>query len=595
MFPSAPDVEVYAPNVLFIGRNATVEIVVHAKKQTNVDFIEARVSGHQGWHLGGGNNSVYARAVYPELKARLMEKGVLETGTRRFTTTFALPEAMAPSHELAPAWGRLDLRVHVSIPWWPDGRYRFRLPVRLPAPGEVTRKPFAMRSTRSDAAADNPRLEISLASTRLIVGEVVVGSCAVFHVDDSRPRDVDVDLVPSFKLIQGGRLYERRGGARRFRVSIPAKGAGTSVPFRFQLPKDIVPSFTTITHQLEWWLIAKTGSFFGRSKQELAVPLEIFDASAAATTARLETAPRLSDARVETAFTAFAERHGWHTSKDDDDEAQLAIEREHRGTVLRIGYDYRGKDGTFLVGRIAHPLGLGLSVSPSSSLRELLTNDIAIDIETWDRAHHVEARSRMQAVPFLTAIVPAVMTAMRTLGPLARWTDDEIVFAQAIATVDERDLLRTSSGLGQLADDLLATEVAPPPELVVDIDAWRRLAKRLQGELTPGDLTIEGKLDQMPAAVGLQFDEDGQPRRIRAYVGDPNAVSERLAEAKLTEEHTPDWPSDFVELHYDRGIASAALALTGEHAAADATRTFELVQALRGVLARLDPAPGPYR
>jgi len=591
MFPSAPDVEIFAPNVLFVGHRASLEIVVTAKKPTNVDFIEARMTGSQGWRLSNGKTSIIARASIPDLVAVLMDKGVLEPGTKRFSTTFELPDAMSPSHEIEPAWARFDLRVHVSIPWWPDGRYRFRLPVRLPAPTEVTRKPFAMRSTGAAAPADKPRLEVSLASTRLIAGEVVIGSCAVFHIDDSRPRDVDFDLVPSFKLLRYGRIRERRGDALRFTLTIPQGGAGTSVPFRFQLPATIVPSFSTITHQLEWWFVARTGSFFG-GKQELAIPLEIVDASAAATTARLETTPRLSDARVEASFAAFAQQHGWRASKDDDDETQLVIEREHRGALLRIGYDYRGKDGTFLIARVVHPLGLGLSVAPVSSWRELLSTDIEIDLEAWDRSHHVTARSMTQAVPFLKWIVPLVMKAMRPLGPLARWTDDEIVFEHAVTTVDERDLVRTSSGLGELANDLLAAKIPPPPELDVDVEAWQRLAQRLRGDLVLGDLSIEGELDQMPVALRLQFDEEGVPRRIRADVGDPQNTSELLRAARLSSQHTADWPTDFIEVHYADGIASAAIVV---EETADASRALELVQALRGLLARLDPAPGPYR
>src|SRR5262249_33540648 len=127
---------------------------------------------------------------------------------------------------------------------------------------------------------------------------------------------------------------------------IPAAAAGTSVPFQFQLPKTITPSFSTITHELKWWLVAKTGSFFG-TKLDVAVPLEIFDASAAASTQRLRAAPILSDERVTRTFESFALGSGWSRTEDADG---LALERDRQ----HIAYDYRGKEGTFLVSRITH-------------------------------------------------------------------------------------------------------------------------------------------------------------------------------------------------------------------------------------------------
>ena len=581
MFPAAPDVEIYAPNLLFVGRHATIETVVTAKKETKVDFIDVRLTGNQGWRVGSGKNAIVARAVFPDLVARVMDAGVLQPGTQKFTAAFTLPDGMPPTHEIAPAWSRLDLKVHVSIPWWPDGRYRFRLPVRLPPPDQIVRQPVALRST---AAADEPRLEISLASTRLIAGEVVVGSCAVFHVDDRKPRLVELSLVPSFKLFRYNRIRERRGTATSLALTIPAGGAGTSVPFRFELPKQITPSFASLTHVLDWWLVARTGSFFSK-KLDVAIPLEVVDASAAARTAKLQTAPILSDQRVLAAFERFAAAQGWRQVHDSD---ELAVEHD----ALRIDHDYRGKDGTFLVARVACSLGLGLSVLPSSALREMLSRDIEIEVAEWDRAHHVAARSEAQATPYLTAAVPAVLVAMRSLGPLARWNDSELVFERAITSINDQDLDATAAALARLATALAAIEVAPPPQLAVDLEAWRRLAQRLRGELTAGDLSVVGELDQIAVDLGLEFDDEGVPRRMRAHVGDPAAASELLRAAALAPEHLTDWPADFEQLHLADGVISASLAIAGT---ADATRTFELVQALRGLIATLDPAPGPYR
>jgi len=575
VFPSAPEVEIYAPNILFVGRQVTIEAVVTAEKETKVDFIDVRVTGHQGWRIGSGKSQIVSRAIFPDLVARVMKAGVLSPGRQAFAATFALPEGMPPSHYIDPAWAYLELKVHVSIPWWPDGRYKFRLPVRLQAPAQITRQPVALRNT---AAADEPRLEISLASSRLVAGEVVVGSCAVFHLDDRKPRELELSLVPSFTLIRHGRIRERRGNAISMTLTIPAGGAGTSVPFRFALPGSTTPSFACATHALAWWLVARTGSFFSR-KVDLAIPLEIVDASAAARTAKLEHAPILSDQRVAAAFERFAAEQGWH--QVGSDEGILAVERDS----LRIAYDYRGKDGTFIVSRVACSLGLGLSVTPSSSFRELLSRDIEIDVAEWDRGHHVTARSTTQAVPYLTDAVPAVLAAQGVLGPLVRWTDSELVFERAITSVGNWDLDAIAAALARLAASLAAVSIAPPAE-VSDLEAWRRLAERLRGELTIGDVSIEGQLDLAPVDVWLEFDAEGAARRVHAQVGDPSHASELMQPTQLEDAFPVE------QLRYQDGIVSGSLSIDGT---VDAERTGELVEALRRVLAQLEPATGPYR
>ena len=56
--------------------------------------------------------------------------------------------------------------------------------------------------------------------------------------------------------------------------------------------------------------------------------------------------------------------------------------------------------------------------------------DIEIDVYAWDKAHHVDARSAEQVVPFLRNAIPGAAT-----GSLVRWTDDEILtLVQAICT-----------------------------------------------------------------------------------------------------------------------------------------------------------------
>ena len=611
LLPSAPDVQVFAPTTWFVGQDAVIEIEVTAKDETKVDFIDVRGTGKQGWALGSGESRIVQRASFPELAARVKDAGVLPAGKSRYAARFHLPFGCAPSHHLDPAWAQFEVFVHVSIPWWIDGRYRFHIPVRVPPPPRVERLPYAVRSTQSSTPVGKPRLEVALASTRLIVGEALVGSCAVFHVDDRKPRDLDIMLVPTLRLHRGGRFRERRGAAYNISLPLPAGSAGTNVPFQFRLPPTMIPSFKTVTHEVAWHLVASYGSFFS-GKEEVSVGLDIVDASAAATTAQLHAAPRLADQRVLAAFEQFAAPNGWTVAQGDEDASPL-LERVHDGCDLGIGYAYRGKDGTFLVARVAHPsLGIGLAVTQSSSLRHVFFRDIEIDLAAWDRAHLVSARSATQAVPFLQQAAPAALAAIKSIGPLLRWDDDALVFERSIVAVEEPDLRRIAAALATLASAVAATRgaIPTPTDLEVDAAAMADLAKRWRGRFTPGDLSIEGTLDNAPIDLGLQWDEEGKPYCMRASLGSPVDASEEARRVTLSMPRpasdalatsTPEalvekltaWPADFHDLHVSDGVVSASLRL--ETAKVDAARVRELVEALRAVLAAIDPAASPYR
>ena len=437
----------------------------------------------------------------------------------------------------------------------------------------------------------------------------------MFHLDDKQPREVDVTLVSMFKLRGRGRVRERRGETIGVTITLPAGSAGRSVPFQFALPATMTPSLRTVSHELDWWLAFTSGSFFGK-KLELAIPLEIVDASAMATTEQLTVAPRLADEQVAAAFARFAAA-SWHVDDPDDERpgAGPSITREAGDHELSVAYSYRGKDGTFLVGRIAHPsLGLGLTVIPSSSLRHVFFEDVEVDITGWDRAHHVNARSPAQTVPLLRTVVPALL-ASSGLGQLVRWSDDALVFERAVASVGEAELSELATALQQVATVIAAAQrdLAPPPELTVDLDGWRELARWLHGVFTVGDLSIDGRLGNVSVELGLEWDDHGRPSTVRASVGDPEhaslatrAIALSLARpaADVLAVSVPEglvdqltqWPPEIVELRVAEGVASASWRLPGGEApVVEARRVRELVEALRAVLATLDPGAGPYR
>lgn len=604
-----PEVTISAPDPLFVGRELAIEVDITAPNETKVDFIEARLQGEQGWTVGSGKSQITQRLTYPRLGQQLMGPGVLPAGTTtRFVARYILPHGTPPTHEIGPAWSRMRFFIHISIPWRLDRRHKYDFAVRIPAPA-VERRPAMVRST-SDPG--KPRIELGLASTELIAGEELIGTCAVFHVDDSKPREVDLALVPELALLGRGRARERRGREIAATMTIPANSAGSSIPFRLAIPASLTPSCSSATHELAWWLVARSGSFFGGGKVDVAVPLHIVDRSAAAVTPRLNAAPRLGDERIASVFARFAARGAWKGAEPEGDD--FAIEKPVGAATLRIAYAYRGEDGTFLVATVqVQSLGLGLAVAPSSSLRHMFWKDVEVDIDAWDRAHHVKARYPEQAIPFLRGVVPA-LTTVPELGTMIRWNDSELVLERNVTDVSDDDLGVAAAQLELLALTIaqMLVRITPPPSITVDLAAWRGLATWLGGTLALGDLGIHGTLDGAAVDLGLAWRED-KPASVHAAVGDPNAGSEELKKivislprpasdvlaanaAERLVELITRWSADMVELKVEHGVASAALLLPpGDVPVADAGRVRSLVEGLRAVLAALDPGSGPYR
>jgi hypothetical protein len=608
LFPSAPEVKISAPENWYAGETSSVEIEVIANDEIKVDFIEAYVLAEEGWKVKAAQDLGTTIKTF-ERYARLMENGVVPAGSTTFSAQFELPDSLLPTHQVDPAWHRCVLCVQVAIPWWPDGRYRFPLTVRHRLAKPIARAPLIVRSTRTDAPAGSPRIEIGLGSTRLIAGERISGSVALLHLDDDKPRELDLALVSRLTLYGCGTPRVRLGNVVQRTLALPAGYAGKSHEFELEIPPTVTPSFTCHTHSLRWHLVAETGSFFA-SKLELAVPLEIIDASAAPSAPRLLPPPRVADARATALLTHVAHTAGWTEARGEDPEhdgEQPAITREVGDSELRVAYSYRGKDGTFLVGRVDHPsLGLGLSVTPSSTLRHVLFKDIEIDVAAWDRAHHVVARSSEQTIPFLRAAVGSALGA-ETLGRLARWDDGAIVYERLVSSLEVAELAAFAAAIAEVAAAIhdARSAIAPPPGLAVDVSAWQEIARGLRGTFTVGDLSIDGELDLMPVSLGLTWTAEHQPEHLLVTVGHPDRASGALREVALVLAHparqyldvTPEqlaarlshWPEDVVDLHVVDGVATVALVGT-----VDAARVRDLVHELRAMLASLDPS-GPYR
>ncbi|MEO8702004.1 MAG: hypothetical protein ABI867_18305 [Kofleriaceae bacterium] len=579
-----PTVSVTVPGVFVVGQVHPIEVWITTDVETKVEGITGTLVGTQGWSLKRGKGYVGRSRTFLSFETALAGAGTLAVGSTRYATTLMLPADSPPSHRHEPAWVSYELKIQIALPWQVDVRHRIPLRASVAAVAKVSRTPITLRSQAASAAIDAPRIELSLASTGLVVGESVTGSVAVFHLSDGKPRTVALQVRPRLRLkgAEGG-IYDSTG--TQIELVIPVGGAGSMLPFLFHLQDSMTPAFDAVTHGLDWYFFASTGSSVA-GKISAGVELQISGSSIGA--ARLTLAPPVGDARIAAMFERFA-ASGWRRVTDDHAAVELVIEREVDDIRLRLLYDYRNEEGIFVSSKLAYDsLGLGLEVTPSSFLRAVISSDIEVEHADWDRAHHVHARSAAQTLPLLRAIVPALLR-VAALGTLTRWDDHGLTFERVFAAaVEEPALAEMTSTLGGLAHAIATARplVGPPPELAIAIDlaGWRQLAEWLDGTFCVGDISIHGTLQGSPVRVALEW-ESG-PTRVRASVGQPDSVSpptaERLGELVST------WPSE-LELRVSDGVASA-VANTLE-----TPRVRELVEALRGVLSALEPSAGPYR
>lgn len=596
-----PAIHLIEPPVLWRGHTVEVEIEVVVDHPIEVAGIEVETHGYDGWTAFG--MELMSQAVHHHQIRSLVGRALLQADRHRFPIRIHIPRTMAPTHGHDPAYSHLELKVRIRRPrfWRADLMKRFWLRVREPPPFSIPRE---LATTRSEVTAQSGAyVELSLASTHLVIGERLLGSFAAFHLDDSRPQLVTLSLIPHLELagIRNPDARVREGSGHPLRIEMPPGTAGIAQPFQYTLPPDLAPTFKADTHALSWKFSARVGP------ARALIPVVVYDASAASRTTPMVEVPAVADRRIAGLFTAL--EPAWRRVALEAPDERFAISRESAHGTLRLAYVYRGERGTFLVGRVRHrPLGLALSVTRSSFVQSILDGEVALDIAAWDRKYFVIARYADQARAMLRVAAPVLQELEATI---AGWSDRALVLEQAIGGLEAAELARMTSVLAQAAEAIehARDAITPPPALEVALERWRELARQLEGELSIGDLSIEGRLGALAVSLGLVFDDHEPPRAtaVRATVGDRESAGAAAREIHLRsarpnqERRAPAaiasllgaWPSDFADLTIEDGVVTAEHRLA--RGVAEAGRARDLVHALAAVRIALDPGAGPYR
>lgn len=271
---------------LMRGSHEEIALVVTPPIALETTGIEVRVRGIDGWKHDG---ELAQHSTHLDRTRTVIGSSLLQPEPHVFPIQLALPSGMAPTHAMAPASSALEVLVRVGVPrfWRIDHRQRFSLTVREPPPAVLDRASIASRANR-----DREVLEVAIAARTLVAGETLVGSCAAFHVDDSRSREITLALVPHLRLSDGDREQRLECPARSLRIPFAAGAAGRALRFSFPVPRELTPSFRAESHALAWSFIARLDNL------EAEVPVAIVDPLASSRVEPLREPPVIAGASI---------------------------------------------------------------------------------------------------------------------------------------------------------------------------------------------------------------------------------------------------------------------------------------------------------
>lgn len=579
-----PDIDLRLPPVVHPGEEVAIEVVATSHSDTPIDFFDVAFEGDE---LATLNPDSVLRSHVKTIvhdAARLRDEGVLAEGEHRFEARFTVPADAPPSYLGALTTIRYQVRVHVSIPWWPDLRETYELLVEHhPTP----RPPPAPAAAVSDASNGQPFIELSLADTRFAPNDEVSGAFATGNVGRDAGDGVEISLVALERVQSGQAVFT----AEQMRHNLPnlfrAPRGGREVPFRFRVPKDAVPSFESAACRLSWMLTATFRSAMFQAAT-VAIPVVIGRHAGGRAGARM---PDVGASRWRAAWAAAGEPHGLAL-----DEERLSLAGARGDVRVRVDVCDDEDEGALSATFSYPPLMLGLRAAP-----QLLVM-LPTDLEQMFPGLRIEHRELEQARAFLGALRDTLATVK-----LASADDRTLVVRGQVAGYDRQSVEPFLSRATAIAEAIRAAiDAVPPPASMRDaLPAWRAFASATGARLVVGGMALRGaSVDGALFDVTTQLGADGDPTATRVEMRlDPPLP--RRAQRDLgnpgSDAELPPGCRELVEalrasvrrLEVRRGALAIELAggtLDPAGLRPKMIEMFVLARRLRG-----DRSPGPYR
>jgi hypothetical protein len=475
-----PKIRLHAPRTVLPGQPFQVRVILVCKRAVPVEFVDVELRWATmlrpfGQHEGG------EREVEPMcMRARVHEGGELAEGEHEQRVVFRVPPDAPPSYDGASLAVHYRLRVHVSVPWWPDLRAEFVVQV-LSAPvvgGEPT-TPAVFVSDADARGGRAPFFELSLGSTTVTPGGRLEGALALVGTKINSYRRAALSLV-AVETMHGvlDRIHHNQLG--QWTLALSELGDGEPLRFSLQLPPGVAAGFKIASASLRWYLHARVEVARARDP-EVWIPLTIVGRRDADSSEE-QAPPAVGSERLDRLWRAVAAQCDMYYESG-------AIHGAVGAARLRIALESADR-GAHVVARIETPdlgLGLGLRGTPPR-----FTGRDAAQV-AWLEGQLAECLARRRPVAAhdggLVFQLDGGGRSTATLGP----------FVAEVKAIGAR--------LEALRDRIPA-----PVAMAAALPAWERAAGQLGGRLQRASMTLVGRVDDVALTVRTAWDERGLPR-----------------------------------------------------------------------------------
>lgn len=446
----APRIELLAPRAMRAGETHTLRVVLDARRPVEVEQVEATLEAttrvrysaesattthpfRAGARFGAGTLADSVRAHPFRRGSRLSGPTALPEGRTELPFQVSLPPSVPPSYAGVSVSTTWTVRVTVTIPWWPDPTSVFEVHV-APAPGPTDDAPVVASTTPEGPRADEPFLECSLVSRRVVAGGFVDGSLALGNAEVLSYRDASVALV-GYEVPDVRNAYEREAWRHDYPLDVTPSRAGHALPFRLAVPQDLPPSWSG-DWRLRWAFEMRAGLGWMR-RLEGSVPVVVVSPEDAKPPAERFAPPAVGSERLQEVWREVGEAVG----------LTAAVDALH-GTVglvhVAVRRVHEGRAGIFLVGELRYPsLALGLSIQPWRRFADMLATTVPLGDAGFDDRHRLSARD----------VDGATSLCRRLLEPFGRF--DRIVMSDEAARFALRDAGHRVEPLRRFSLDVL--------------------------------------------------------------------------------------------------------------------------------------------
>ena len=487
-----PYLKLLAPPEVRPGANLAMTLVLDVERPVDIDAIESVLMGTERVTIGAGKHAQTSRVQLLRLPLQQLSARELKAGVLRVPLRARLPAELPPSYRGHQAVTEYYCRVRVRIPWWPDARGDFEIPVVYP-PHKVETQPHLVSSSPRGHRGTEPHLEASLSSLHLVPGHVLRGSVALFNVAYNRYHAVSISIVGSQTSVVGSRRSKVKAFDFTHEIPLAAPVEGQAIPFAIRVP-EIPPTATS--HR---WALAWVVRFVARRRfaRDLSVPVSVavLPRGSRLSNRQQRALPRVGNRRVAAVWKNVAQRLGLGF-----DGEQLTGKLE--GVEVSLRREHRGRQGIYLVATLNYPrLHLAFDAGPREGFSRFF--DVASH-QLWDEGRHtIAGRHVEQTAAFVKAWLPR-----RLPYSIVDACDDWIVFEKKGSGQDPELLYRFASWVTGLAKAFpQAVAHIPPPEIFSSRAAasWERAAVALGGRLEKARMAISGSFEGRRAKIVTEW------------------------------------------------------------------------------------------